>query len=123
MFMSNDPSLVGDGNGDLGVVVEDDALAAQAAFEPWIDGAVNEVFLFVRYFFQELVAFFHIDVAGGAGAYPAAIVIEMNIVILRQFEDGFVLKIARNGLGRYARIFKKEFYSSHFIQVDPGSGI
>jgi len=113
MFVSDDSALVGDGDGDFGGVVEDNTLTAKAAFKAWIDGAVNEVLLFVRYFFQKIFTLFYINVASRAGAHPATVVVEVNIVFFSQFQNGFVLKIARDSFGRYARIFKQKFYGSH----------
>jgi hypothetical protein len=56
----------------------------------------------------------------GARAHSAAIVIQVNVVFLRQFQNGFVLEITRHGFGCYARIFKQKLYSSHVMMVGWG---
>ena len=87
VLMSDDSSLVGYGDGDVGIVVEDNALATKSALKARIDGAVNEVFFFVRNFFQKLVAFFHINMTGRTRAHAAAVVVEVNVEFLCQFQN------------------------------------
>ena len=71
MFVSDDSFLVGDGDRNIGVVVEDNTLTSEAAFEPRVESAVNKVLLFVGYFLQVIASFFHVNVAGRAGANAA----------------------------------------------------
>lgn len=123
MFVSDNSTLVGDGDSYFGVVIEDNTLTTKATFEARVDGAVNEVFFFVRYFFQKFVAFFYINMARGAGAHSTAVVIQVNVEFFRQFQYGFILKITRHGFGRYARIFKQKLYSSHYMRVEWGMEI
>jgi hypothetical protein len=113
VFVPDDSFLVGDGDGDGSIGVKDDALAGEAAFEAGVDGSVNEIFLFVGDFFDVLLAFFHIDVASGAGAHAAAVVVEVHVVVFRDFEDGHFLKIARHRFGGDARVFKLKYYRGH----------
>jgi len=63
MFMSNNTALIGDGDGDFSILVEQHALTSQSAFQSGVDGAVNEVFFFVGNFLQKILAFFNINVA------------------------------------------------------------
>lgn len=115
MFVPDDPFLIGNRHGDLCIVVEDDALAAQPAFQARIDRAIDEVFFLIRYPFEEFFSFFYIQVAGGTSANASAIVIQVNIVLFGDFENGQVFEIAADRSGRNARIFKKKCYSSHKI--------
>jgi hypothetical protein len=88
MFVSDDARLVGYLYFDNGVVFEDDTLAAQAGFEPGVDGAVDEIFFFFGNFLQEIFPFFNIDVAGAAGADASAVVVEVDVVVFGYFQDG-----------------------------------
>ena len=56
MFVPDDAALVGNGHDDLGSIVQNDALAAEPALDAGVDRAINEIFLFVRDFFQKLLA-------------------------------------------------------------------
>jgi hypothetical protein len=51
--------------------------------------------------------------AGRAGADPAAVVVEVDVEIFRDFEDGLVGKIAGHRFTRNRFIFKKKMNSSH----------
>ena len=106
MFMPNDPALVGNGNGDHRRFVQNDTLASQTAFEPGVDGPIDEVFLFVGYLFQKGVALLDVKMASGAGADPSTVMIQVHIILLRKFQYGLVLKITGYGFGRYGFIFK-----------------
>ena len=116
MIVSDDSALVGYGYSDFGVVVENNTLTTKATFEARVDGTVNKVLFFVRYFFQKFIAFFHIYVARRACAHPTAVVIQVNVVVLGQLQNGLILEITLNGFGRNARVFKQKCYSSHFLQ-------
>ncbi len=113
MLVSDDSALVGNGYDNFRILLENDTLTAQPAFKPWIDGAIDKIFFFVRNFFQKLIAFFHIQMAGGAGANAATIVIEVHIVFLGQFQDRHVHKITRNCFARDAGIFKLKSNGCH----------
>lgn len=106
MLVADNSALIGDGDGDFSLVVEYDALATQAAFESRIDGAIDKIFFLVGDVLQEFIAAFHIQMTGGAGAYTAAIVVEVNIELLGQFENRQVLEITAHGFGRDRSIFK-----------------
>lgn len=87
MFVSDDSALVRDGHDDFSVLVENDTLASEAAFEFGIDGSVNEIFFLVRDFFQKIVALLDINMASGAGAHAAAVVVEMHVGDLGDFQN------------------------------------
>lgn len=108
--MSDDAALVGYGDRDIGIWFEHDALASQAAFYARIDGAVNEIFLFVRNFFEVLLAFFHINMAGGAGANTSAVMVEVDVVFLCKFQNGLIYEVASYCFRSYGGIFKLKTY-------------
>jgi hypothetical protein len=114
MFVTDDIFLIGYGHGDDGIFVQDDALAAEAAFEARIDGAVNEILFFIGNFLQKLLSLFNIYVASGAGANAAAVVVEVHVEVFRDFEDRLVGKIAGHRFTRNRFIFKKKMNSSHY---------
>ena len=111
--MANNAPLIGNGDRYFGGFIQNNALATQAAFEPRIEGPVNKIFLFIRYSFNKIFPAFHIHVAGGAGANPAAVVVEVNIVFFRDFQDGHILKTSRHRLDWNAFIFKLELDGGH----------
>ncbi|MEY4135831.1 MAG: hypothetical protein RL386_2181, partial [Bacteroidota bacterium] len=88
MLMPNDPGLVRDFNLHDGPIVEDNALASQAGIEFGVDCPVYEIFLFIGYFFQVIFPEVNIYMTGTAGTHPAAIVVEVNIVCLGNFQQG-----------------------------------
>lgn len=106
MFVADNTALIGNRNRYFGGFIENDALTTQAAFKSRIVGTINKILLFVGNFFQELLAFFHINVAGGAGTNAAAIVIEVHVVFFRQFKNGQVGKVAADRFGRNVLIFE-----------------
>lgn len=111
--MPDDAPLVWYGDGYLRLVVQYNALAAQPALEAGADGAINKVFFLVRNFLQIRLPLFHIHMAGGTGAHPATIVVEVDIKLLGQFEDGHIFKIALHRYRGNARIFKLKVDNSH----------
>ncbi len=115
MFVSNDSSLVGDGDGNFGGVVEDNALTTKPTFNARVDGAIDKVFFFVGDFLNVLLSLFHVNMASRAGANAPAVVVQVYIVLLGQFEDGHVYKVALDGFGGNIRIFKQELDNSHIV--------
>ncbi len=115
MLVTNDAALVGNGHHEVGVVIQDDTLTSQAAFQSRIDGAVNEVLLFFGDFFEKFSSFFHINVASRAGAHPAAIVVKVDVELFGYLQDRASFKIAgyRPFWNRF--IFKQKAYSSHSL--------
>lgn len=85
--MPDDSTLIGDGHDDFSVLVENDALAGEAAFESRIDRSVNEIFLFVRNLFQKIVALLNVNMASRAGTHAAAVVVEMHVGNLGDFQN------------------------------------
>lgn len=106
MLVADNSALIRDGDGDFSLVVEYDALTTQAAFESRIDRAIDKILFLVGDFLQEFIAAFHIQMTGGAGAYTAAVVVEVNVELLGQFENRQVLEITADGFGRDRSIFK-----------------
>ncbi len=106
MLVPNNPFLVGDGDRDNSIFVQNDTLATQSAFKARVDGAIDEIFFFVGDCFQKFIALLHIEVAGGTSANAPAIVVQVDIEGFGKFQNGLVFKIARNGLGGNGFIFK-----------------
>ena len=106
MLVTDDPALIGNGNGDFGFVVEYDALTTEPTFQPGIDCPIDKVFFLVRDFFQKRFALFYVNMAGRACAYTAAIMVEVHVVLFRQFKNRQVFKIPGDGFGRDRGIFK-----------------
>jgi len=113
MFMSDDAALIGDGDGNFCIFVEQYALAGQTAFQTGVDGAVNEVFFFIRNFFQKILAFFDVHMAGRTGAHAATVVVEVYVVVLRYFKDRLIQKISVDRFGGYFGVFKQKMYDGH----------
>lgn len=113
MFVSDNPALIGYGYGNTGILVKDNTLAGQTTFKTRVDGAVNEIFLLVRNFLQEILTFFDVDMAGGTCTHTSAVVVEMHIIFLRNFQHRHVLKVAGNRFRRNIGILKFESYSGH----------
>ena len=111
--MSNNPSLIGNRDGHFGRFIKDNTLTGQATFEARIERAINEILFFVGNFLNKILAALHIHVAGGASANAAAVVIEVNIVFFRDFQNGHILETSRHRLGRDFFIFKLELYRGH----------
>lgn len=112
--MADDLGLVGNGDLDLGIFVQHDALAGQAGFELRIPGAVNKILFLFRKFLQHLHALVHINMTGAAGADAAAIVIEVNVVVFRDLQDAESLGglFHRNGLQPMVFKTKQDFCHS-----------
>ena len=113
MFVSDNSPLVRNRHRDLCGFVQDHTLTTQPAFQTRIDGAVDKIFFLVRYFFQKIFSFFHVQVAGGTRADAPAIVIEVHVEIFRQFQNGHVDKIAGHCFRRYIGIFELKCNCSH----------
>jgi hypothetical protein len=47
MFVADDSALVWDGDCNLSLVVQNDTLTAETAFQSRVDGAIDKVFFFV----------------------------------------------------------------------------
>jgi hypothetical protein len=88
MLMPDNPGLVRDFNLHDSLIVEDDALASQAGIEFGVDCPVYEIFLFIGDFFQVIFPEVNIYMTGTAGTHPSAIVIEVDIVCLGDFQQG-----------------------------------
>lgn len=89
-------ALVGHGYKKLAAAVFEHALAAEAAGEAWVYRTVNKILLAVGQFRKIILAFFHVYVAGAAGAYAAAVVVKLNIVAQRYFQN----RIAGGNIGQ-----------------------
>ena len=106
MLVSDDSALIGNGDGDIGVFIQNNALTGEATFQARIEGAINKILFFVGYFLQKILSFFDINVTSGAGANAAAIVVQVHIVFLGDLQNGHIGIFAHNGLGRYAFVLK-----------------
>lgn len=114
MFVANNSALVGDGYGDVGGSIEEDALAGEAAFDARIVGTVDEIFLFIRDFFEKPVASFDVNMAGRTGANAAAIMVQVDVMLLGHFENREVGLHVFDGDGSDIFVFKQKPDSSHF---------
>ncbi len=115
MFVADNALLIGNGDSDIGVCNQENTLAGQSAFQSRVDGAINKIFFFIGNFLDEMFPFFHVDMAGGAGAYAATVVIEVDIVFFREFQHRHIQKIARHRFGGDTRIFKLISNCSHKV--------
>lgn len=115
MFVADDLFLIGNFDLDDGVFVDDDGLAAEAAFDTGVDGPVDEVFFFIADFFERVFALVNVDVAGAAGADLAAVVVEVNFVLLGHFQDA---NVRRDVLDRFrcdALVLEGKFNGGHVV--------
>ena len=81
-------ALVGQRHFNLSTaVIEQQALATQARTEPRVHGTVNEIFFLIAQFFQKIFAFIYINMTGAARAYAAAVVVQLNVVRERHFQN------------------------------------
>jgi hypothetical protein len=87
VFVSDDTALIRYGYGDACILIQDDTLTGETTFEARINGAVNEIFLLVGNFLQKIVPFLNINVTGGTGTYTPTVVVQMHIIILRDFQN------------------------------------
>lgn len=117
MFVSNDSFLIWNSNRDVCLIVEYNTLTAKATFDTGVNGAVNKILFFVRDSFQKRLSFFDIHMAGRTCTNPAAVVVEVYIVFLRQFKDGHIFKVALDGFWSNIRVFKLKVDNSHKLVV------
>ena len=68
MFVADNVFLIRNFDVQDGVIVQDDGLATEAAFDAGVDGPVDEIFFLITDFFQRAFAVVHVDVAGAASA-------------------------------------------------------
>ena len=75
-------TLVGQGNADFTAAAGfQNALATESGINSWITRAVNKILFFIRNFWNEIFAFFEVQMAGAAGADHAAIMMEFYVVV------------------------------------------
>lgn len=117
MFVSDDAPLVRDFNLNDRIIIEDDTLTGQAGLQFGVDGPVNEVLFLVRNLLKKFIPAFDIDVASTAGTYTTTIVVEVDVMFLRQLQNGQVSRRVGNGNGCDALIFKCKFYGSHSLKT------
>ena len=113
MFVSDNSFLIWNSDRNAGIFFQYDALATQPAFQARIDRAVDEIFFFIGDFFQEFFTAFHIDMAGGTGANPAAIVVQVYVVLLSEFQNRHIQEITRHCFRGDAGIFELKCNCSH----------
>ncbi len=83
--MANDAALIGYFYFDKGIRRLNNTLATQAAFDSWVDGSVNEVFFPIADLRQKILPCVNINMTGATSTYLPTVVIEMNIIIFRNF--------------------------------------
>jgi hypothetical protein len=113
--VSDNLLLVGNDDFDNGILVSDNGLATQAAFNAGINGAIDEVFLLITDFFQRIFAFIDVDVASAASADFATIVVEVNLILLGHFQDANVYGNVLNRFRGYILVLEGEFYGGHVV--------
>jgi hypothetical protein len=93
--------------------IKQQALAAEARVEPWINSAVDEILLFIAQFFQEILALIHIQVAGAAGADTTAVVVQVNVVHEGHFQKAVAWLYIFQRYRLEAGLLKIEFNGIH----------
>jgi hypothetical protein len=111
--VANDTALIGNFDFNVSPFIEDHTLATQSRIEAGIVGPINEVFFFIRNFFQKILAFFDVHMAGRTGAHAATVVVEVYVVVLRYFKDRLIQKISVDRFGGYFGVFKQKMYDGH----------
>jgi hypothetical protein len=66
------------------------ALAAKPRVDAWIHRPVYKILFFIAQFFQVAHAVVNIQVAGAAGAYGSAVMMQINIVIKTNLQQTLV---------------------------------
>lgn len=112
MFVTDNSCLIWYLYFDLCTIIKDDALASQSGFQARVDCSIDKVLLLIRDLLEILFSFKNVYMAGAAGANPAAIMIQMDVVVFRDLQDRIPLLCIFNHLGRNIRIFKLESNSS-----------
>ena len=105
--------LVRDSNYQVFVAL-DHALAGKTGIQPRIYGAVDKVLFFLRNLRKIVNAGFYIKMAGAATANPAAIMLQLYIVIEGHIQHRFALhagqRLVRFAVGK----FKCNIYCFHY---------
>ncbi len=78
--------LVGNRHFQHAIAFVQHTLAAQARCEAWVARAVYEIFFFIRKLRNVVFPFFKVYMAGAAGTYHAAVVVQFYIVIEGNFQ-------------------------------------
>lgn len=111
-------------NGDHQILVAlHHALAGQAGGEARVYRPINKILFLVRNLGQVVHSRLYIYVAGAATAYPAAIVLELNIVVEGHIKHRF----AFGGHVRLVRLtvskLKRNIYNFHEVQANSGAKV
>ena len=106
MLVPDNSALIRDSDCDIGIFVQYDTLAGEAAFYTRVYGPINKILLFIRYFFQKAIAFFDVHMTGRARADPTTVMVQVNIIFFCNFQNRLIEKIATDRFGCDARIFK-----------------
>lgn len=61
--------------GNLYIAINNYTLATQARVDPWVNGPVNKILLFIRYFLDAVHSFINVNMAGAASANAATIML------------------------------------------------
>ncbi len=88
MLVPDNAGLVGNFHLDHRIVFQDNALATQTRFQAGIDGTVNEILFLVGNFFQLIVSLVNVNVAGTTGTNASTVVIQVNVVVFGNFQNG-----------------------------------
>jgi len=91
MFVSDDLPLIGNLYLDHSVLIKDDRLAAQPAFDTGVDRPVDKVFFLVTDFFQCVLPAVHVDVAGRTGADLPTVVVKVDLIFFGSTVFGAML--------------------------------
>ena len=98
--------------------MRDNTLTTKATLQAGVDRPVNEVLLLVGDFLQVFLSFFDVHMAGGAGAHPAAVVVQVHVVFFGNFQNRLVQKISADGFRRDGCVLKLKCNGGHLKLSD-----
>ncbi len=73
----------------LDITIDNYTLATKARINARVNRPVDEILFLVRYFLDVIHPFVHINVAGAAAAYAAAVVLQFNAVLQANVKHRF----------------------------------
>jgi hypothetical protein len=95
------------GQSYFNIAIYHHTLATQARVDARVNGPVNEVFFLVGYFLDIVHALVHINMAGAATAYTAAVVLQFNAVFQANIQYRFAFRYRQ--LDRFMPFLKVYF--------------
>jgi len=77
--MAHKSRLIGQCN--FNIAINDHALATQSRVDARVNGTVDKIFFFIRYFLDVIHPLIYVDVAGAAAANAAAVMLQFDAVL------------------------------------------